>query len=290
MQGRGTVPNETISGGSIRLFYFFTIGIRMLFLAGPCLAESEDVVFKTAEGLAEIFSRYPEHELIFKSSYRKANRTGIDSFTGVGDRKALRWIAEAGKKIGRKTLTDIHTPQEAELAAEYVDMLQIPAFLARQTELITAAAETGLPVNIKKGQFMAAEDMNKAAAKAESAGTGEVLLTERGNFFGYHDLVVDFRNLLKMKETKYRVLYDATHSVQLPSIGDCSGGLRQYAKQLALAAVTCGIDGIFFETHPDPDVALCDASTQLPLSEAAEFVREVAGLCNYLEISKQNTE
>ncbi len=255
----------------------------MIFFAGPCLAESKEVVFETADKLVNIFKKYPNAEFVFKSSFRKANRSSVNSFTGVGDEIALGWLAEVKKKYGVKIITDIHTTDEAELAAQYVDIIQIPAFLARQTELIVAAAETGLPVNIKKGQFMAPDDMSKAAKKAESADCKQIYLTERGTFFGYHDLVVDFRSLLIMKELGYPVIYDATHSLQQPSIGECSGGLRQYAKQLAKAAVTCGIDGIFFETHPNPEKALCDASTQLPLADVEDFIASLIKLEKFIK-------
>ncbi len=253
----------------------------MIFIAGPCLAESREMLMQTAEELSVIFSAYPEHRFIFKASYRKANRTSADSFTGVGDETALSWIKEVGEKYEVETITDIHSVEDANLAAKYVSILQIPAFLARQTDLITAAAKTGLPMNIKKGQFMAAEDMGKAAKKAKVSGCNDIWLTERGTFFGYHDLVVDFRNILIMKQLGYPVIYDATHSVQQPSIGECSGGNREFARQLAMAAVACRVDGIFFETHPDPSKALCDKETQLPLSEARSFVCDIIELNNH---------
>lgn len=255
----------------------------MIFIAGPCLAESRDIVMQTAERLSSIFTEYPEHRFIFKASYRKANRTSADSFSGVGDETALSWIKEVGEKYKVETLTDIHSAEEAGLAARYVSILQIPAFLARQTDIIAAAAKTGRPVNIKKGQFMAAEDMAKAAKKAKDFGAKDIWLTERGTFFGYHDLVVDFRNILIMKQFGYPVIYDATHSVQQPSLGECSGGKREFARQLALAAVACRVDGIFFETHPNPAKALCDSETQLPLETVKEFVKDIIALNNHFE-------
>lgn len=255
----------------------------MIFIAGPCLAESRDIVMQTVETLSGIFTEYPEHRFIFKASYRKANRTSADSFSGVGDETALSWIKEVGEKYKVETLTDIHSAEEAGLAARYVSILQIPAFLARQTDIIAAAAKTGRPVNIKKGQFMAAEDMAKAAKKAKDFGAKDIWLTERGTFFGYHDLVVDFRNILIMKQFGYPVIYDATHSVQQPSLGECSGGKREFARQLALAAVACRVDGIFFETHPNPAKALCDSETQLPLETVKEFVKDIIALNNHFE-------
>jgi len=248
----------------------------MIFIAGPCLAETKEIVFETAEKLAELFRKYSEHQFYFKSSYKKANRSSLNSHTGVGDEIAINWIAEAGKKFGLNTLTDIHTPQDAEFAAQYVDVLQIPAFLSRQTDLLKAAAKTGKIVNIKKGQFLAPEDMKQAALKA--TGAEAIWLTERGTFFGYHDLVVDFRSLMVMRELNYPVIYDVTHSVQQPSIGECSGGLRQYAERLAYAAVAVGVDGLFFETHPNPNKALCDAATQMPLNEVPKFIENILSL------------
>ena len=255
----------------------------MIFIAGPCLAESREIVMQTAETLSNIFSEYPEHRFIFKASYRKANRTSADSFSGVGDETALSWIKEVGEIYKVETITDIHSAEEAGIAAQYVSVLQIPAFLARQTDIIAAAAKTGLPVNIKKGQFMVAEDMAKAAKKAKDFGAKDIWLTERGTFFGYHDLVVDFRNLLIMKSLGYPVIYDATHSVQQPSLSECSGGKREFARQLALAAVACRVDGIFFETHPNPAEALCDRETQLPLDTIEEFVKNIIALNNHFE-------
>ena len=172
-------------------------------------------------------------------------------------------------------MTDIHSAEEAPMAAEIADVLQIPAFLSRQTDIIVAAAQTGKTVNIKKGQFMAPDDMKKAASKVSESGNEKIWLTERGTFFGYHDLVVDMRSMLMMQEYGYPVIYDATHSMQQPSISEESGGLRQYMKPIAVAAVSMGIDGLFFETHPDPEAAKSDKLTQLPLDQAEEFLKKV---------------
>ncbi len=250
-------------------------------VAGPCLAESEKMVLLTAEKLA-IISAALDIDFYFKASYRKANRTSIASFEGVGDELALSWIARAGKEFCLRTLTDVHSAEEARLASQYVDVLQIPAFLARQTELLTAASATQKIVNIKKGQFMAPGDMKKAAAKVTSTGNNNVWLTERGTFFGYHDLTVDFRSIALMKKFGFPVIYDATHSVQQPSIGEQSGGRKEFIEILARAAVAVGADGIFFETHPNPLIAKSDAATQLPLKSAGSFIRKMLDLHNFL--------
>jgi 2-dehydro-3-deoxyphosphooctonate aldolase (KDO 8-P synthase) len=243
-------------------------------IAGPCVAESEEMIFKTAGTLARICAGC-DVDFYFKASYKKANRTSVHSFTGIGDEKALEIIARAGEKFSVKTLTDIHSPEEAALAAGYVDALQIPAFLCRQTDLLTAAGNTGKSVNIKKGQFMAPSDMTKAADKVRSSGNNDVWFTERGTFFGYHDLVVDFRSLPIMRNIGCPVIYDATHSVQQPSRGDVSGGRPEFIRPLARAAAAVGVDGVFFETHPDPANAKSDAASQLPLDQSEVFINEI---------------
>ena len=259
---------------------------KLKIIAGPCLAESKSVVDETACELANIMQGH-DVEFYYKASYRKANRSSSGSYEGIGDRKALELIRSAAEKYNFKSLTDIHLPEEAKLAAEYVDVLQIPAFLARQTSLITAAAETNKIVNIKKGQFMAPDDMNKAATKVVDTGNNQVWLTERGTFFGYHDLIVDMRSIPKMRTYGYPVIYDATHSVQQPSIGEQSGGLREYILPLAKAAIAAGADGIFFETHPDPANAKSDSATQLPLKEAKAFLDTIIGLFQYLNSEEE---
>lgn len=246
----------------------------MKIIAGPCLAESELVVMKCAESLAKTAQEL-NIDYYFKASYRKANRTSAGSFEGVGDKAALSWLAKVKSEFNIPVLTDIHSADEAIMAAEYVDVLQIPAFLARQTDIITAAANTEKIVNIKKGQFMAPDDMLKAAGKVVSCGNNNVWLTERGTFFGYHDLVVDYRALAEMKKYGFPVIYDATHSVQKPSIGSQSGGSPEYIPAMARAAAAMGVDGIFFETHPDPKNAKSDSATQLPLSKASDFIKMV---------------
>lgn len=256
------------------LSHMHTFTKRPIVIAGPCLVESRDVILRVAERLATVTRDLPI-DLYLKGSYRKANRTSAGSFQGIGDEQALRLLQEAGASIGRPTLTDIHAEPEAALAATFVDVLQIPAFLSRQTSLLEAAAATGCTINIKKAQFMAPDDMARAAEKCLHAGNSKVWLTERGTTFGYHDLVVDYRSLVIMRQTGYPVIFDATHSVQQPSIGMQSGGKREFIPALARAAAAAGVDGIFFETHPDPASAKSDAATQLPLAEAEGFLRMV---------------
>ncbi len=254
---------------------------KPIFIAGPCLAESESVINETASELSRIFDKL-EVDFYFKASYRKANRSSINSFSGIGDQNALELIASAANKFRLRTLTDIHLPEEADLAAKYVDVLQIPAFLARQTDLLTAAGKTQKTVNIKKGQFMAPEDMAKAIRKVESTGNKSIMVTERGTSFGYHDLVVDFRGITIMKESRYPVIYDATHSVQLPAIGEQSGGRPEFIEKLALASIAAGADGIFFETHPDPKIAMSDSATQLPLKDVEKFIHKLHKLFTFV--------
>ena len=245
-----------------------------LIIAGPCLVESKEMLFAVASELVNICSKH-DVEYIFKSSYKKANRTSAASFTGIGDELALSYLAEIKEKFKIRVLTDVHSIEEAKLAARYVDILQIPAFLCRQTELLQAAARTGLTVNIKKGQFLAPQDIGKAAQKIELEGTKDIWLTERGTFFGYHNLVVDFRSLVIMKEFGYPVIFDATHSVQLPSQSDVSSGQPQFILPLARAAAAVGIDGLFFETHPEPNKAKSDAASQLPLNQAETLIEQI---------------
>lgn len=251
----------------------------LFIIAGPCVVESAGVLDETAAELNRICKKNGL-KLFFKSSYKKANRTSLESFTGIGDRKALDMLASSGKKYGLDVLTDIHTAEEASRAAEYADVLQIPAFLCRQTELLLAAGATGKIINIKKGQFMAPEDMWHAAGKAKSGGAAGVWLTERGTAFGYHDLVVDFRSLMIMKKTACPIVFDATHSVQRPSAGEQSGGRPEFTPALARAAAAVGIDGLFLETHPDPKNAKSDAATQLPLIHAEELIESVLKIHN----------
>ncbi len=244
-------------------------------IAGPCVVEDEDMPIYVAKKLKEITTKLGI-PFIFKASYKKANRTSADSFMGIGDEIALKVLDRTRKEINIPVLTDYHTPQEAFLAAQYVDILQVPAFLARQTDLIKAGAQTGKPLNIKKGQFMSGEAMKHAVEKAKRAGATKVWLTERGTFFGYNDLVVDFRNIVIMRKFCDAVVYDCTHSVQQPSLPQgFSGGRREFVVPLARAALAIGVDALFMEVHPDPEMALSDAQSQLPLTQVESILSEL---------------
>ena len=234
-------------------------------IAGPCVVESEGLIFEVAEKVSSICKslRIP---YVFKSSYRKANRTSASSFTGLGDEEALQMIAKVGKQFSLPTMSDIHAHEEAAMAANYVDMLQIPAFLCRQTDLLIAAAETGKVVNIKKGQFVNGESMKFAAEKIRNAGNQQVILTERGNTFGYNDLVVDFRNIPVMQKHNVPVVMDCTHSLQQPNQSSgVTGGNPEMIGTIARAAIATGADGLFIETHPNPSVAKSDGANMLQL-------------------------
>lgn len=257
----------------------FTIGggNPLVLIAGPCVVENEKMILETAEAIKEI-TQSLGIPLIFKSSYKKANRTSANSFTGLETKEALSILAKVREEFDLPVITDIHTENEAYMAAEYVDALQIPAFLCRQTELLVAAAKTGKIINIKKGQFLAPEDMKYAAEKVFIAGNNNIMLTERGTTFGYHNLVVDMRSLVIMRELGYPVVMDATHSVQLPSKGGFSGGDSKFIKPLAKAATSIGIDALFLEVHPNPAEALSDAASQLPLKELLPLLKEIKEL------------
>lgn len=234
-------------------------------MAGPCCIEDEKTALHIAERVSAITERLGI-PYIFKGSYRKANRSRVDSFTGIGDREALRILAKVREEFGCPVVTDIHETQEAELAAEYVDILQIPAFLCRQTDLLIAAAKTGKIVNIKKGQFLGAKGMEHAARKISDCGNEQVILCERGNSFGYGDLVVDFTNITEMRQTGYPVVMDVTHSLQRPNQDSgITGGRPQLIETIAKAAVAVGADGLFFEVHPNPSEAKSDAANMLQL-------------------------
>ncbi|HYM19730.1 MAG TPA: 3-deoxy-8-phosphooctulonate synthase [Candidatus Kapabacteria bacterium] len=252
---------------------------RFAVLAGPCVVESRDVLARVAETLVELQSKLPV-AFVFKSSYRKANRTSASSFTGIGDEAALKLLAQIKKEFSLPIVTDIHLPEEAAFAAEVADILQIPAFLARQSDLLEAAAATGKFVNIKKGQFMSPDDMKFAREKVVSSGNKNVLLTERGTTFGYGDLIVDFRSLVIMRSFGSPVIFDATHSVQRPSQNGISGGAREFIAPLARAAVAVGIDGLFIETHPDPANAKSDAASQLPLDQLEGLLTSLLAIRN----------
>jgi 2-dehydro-3-deoxyphosphooctonate aldolase (KDO 8-P synthase) len=247
-------------------------------IAGPCVVESEEVVSEVAEKLSEICKRTQVPD-VFKSSYKKANRTSASSFTGIGDKAAMEIIKAAGKKFSVPTTTDIHSVQEARMAAEYVDILQIPAFLCRQTDLLFAAAKTAKIVNVKKGQFLSGESMKFAIEKIKNAGNEKVMLTERGNTFGYKDLVVDFRNIPEMKKHLVPVIMDCTHSLQQPNQpGGVTGGNPQMIETIAKAAVAAGVDGLFIETHPNPAVAKSDGANMLKLDLLERLIERLVRL------------
>lgn len=247
-------------------------------LSGPCVIESRELCLEIAGVLKEIcVSRGVNY--VFKASFDKANRSSADSFRGVGMEEGLSILAEVKKTYGVPVVTDVHESAQAARVAEVVDLLQIPAFLCRQTDLLTACAATGRPVNVKKGQFLAPEDMAGVLGKMRRAGGGGILLTERGTSFGYHNLVVDMRSFPVMRSFGVPVVFDATHSVQLPGgLGKCSGGQRQFVAPLARAAAAAGIDAIFMEVHPDPDKALSDGANSLNYHDAERVIDEVLAI------------
>lgn len=243
-------------------------------IAGPCVVESEENVFEIACTVKEITNKL-EIPYIFKASYRKANRSRIDSFTGIGDEKALEIIKKVGTQLQLPTLTDVHTVEECALAANYVDVLQIPAFLCRQTDLLIAAAKTGKVVNIKKGQFLAAESMQFAVNKVKDSGNNKVWLTERGTTFGYQDLVIDYRGIPVMRQFAPTIL-DITHSLQQPNQSSgVTGGKPELIETVAKAGIAVGVDGIFIETHPNPAKALSDGANMLQLNKLEELLTKL---------------
>lgn len=247
----------------------------MKFIAGPCVIESAELLDEVAARLVAINRRLGT-DILFKASFDKANRTSIRSFRGPGLERGLAMLASVKERWGLSLLTDIHEPWQAEAVGQVVDVLQIPAFLCRQTDLLTAAARTGKTVNIKKGQFLAGEDMRYPYEKAMEAGAREVWLTERGNSFGYHNLVVDFRNIPDMKQFAPTVIMDCTHSVQRPGAdGGKTGGNREFVPAMAYAAKAFGADGFFFEVHPDPDKALSDGPNMLPLAALEGVIEQL---------------
>lgn len=251
---------------------------RPFLIAGPCVLESLDLAMTVALELRDI-SADLGLPLVFKSSYDKANRSAGASFRGPGLDKGLDWLAQIKSRTGLPVITDIHEPRQAVVVAEVADVLQIPAFLCRQTDLLLAAARTGRTINIKKGQFMAPWDMRGPVDKLRAEGFSDIWLTERGSTFGYNNLVVDFRSLAIMRELGCPVIFDATHSVQLPGgLGTASGGQRQFVPHLARAAAACGCQGIFMEIHPDPDQALCDGPNSWPLHKARALLSELTAI------------
>jgi len=250
----------------------------MLIIAGPCVIESEDVVFRVAEELSRLSLEFPEFDFYFKSSFDKANRSSVRSFRGPGLEEGLKVLEKVKKEFGLKTTTDVHETWQVEPTSQVVDMLQVPAFLSRQTDLVLACAKSGKPVNVKKGQFMAPWDAKNVVEKLKVGGAVDYYITERGVSFGYNNLVVDFRSLVIMSQFT-KVIFDATHSVQLPGGGgDRSAGQREFVLPLIRAAVAVGCDGIFMEVHPDPDQALSDGPNMLPLMDlrrALETIKTV---------------
>ncbi|MBS3769969.1 MAG: 3-deoxy-8-phosphooctulonate synthase [Bacteroidales bacterium] len=247
-------------------------------LAGPCVIEDEETPFRIAEYITDITDKL-QIPYVFKASYRKANRSKLDSFTGIGDEKALKILGRIREHYGVPVVTDIHKPDEAEKAAKYADILQIPAFLCRQTELLVAAAETGLTINIKKGQFLSPYAMKFAAQKVIDSGNSRVLLTERGTSFGYSDLIVDMRSIPIMQKTNLPVVLDITHSLQQPNQSTgVSGGQPEMIETIAKAGIAAGVDGIFMETHPEPDEAKSDGANMLQLDKLEALLNKLLAI------------
>ena len=251
---------------------------NFLLIAGPCVVENVEIVNETAARLLELSDKY-SIPFVFKASYRKANRSKADSFTGIGDIKALDILFKIKNRYSVPIITDIHNPEEAAIAAQYVDVLQIPAFLCRQSDLLLAAAKTGKWVNIKKGQFLSGESMSFAVDKVREAGNENIMLTDRGNTFGYHDLVVDFRNIPEMQKNGVPVIMDITHSLQQPNqTTGVTGGKPELIETIGKAAIATGADGIFIETHPNPAVAKSDGANMLRLSEMENLLKKLIAL------------
>lgn len=260
---------------------------NFLLISGPCVVETRSIAFRTCETLKEITDKL-KIPFIYKSSYIKANRTSSDSFRTIGIEKSLQILSDIKKEFGVPILTDIHSEIEVEIAAEVADVLQIPAFLSRQTELLEAAGESGKIVNIKKGQFLAPEDMKYQAEKVAATGNRKIFLTERGSTFGYYNLVVDMRGLVIMRRFGYPVIFDATHSIQMPSKDKgVSGGTPEFIPSLARAAAAVGVDGFFIETHPEPKKALSDASSMIKLDKMEGLLKQLKEISliskNFLE-------
>ena len=251
---------------------------RFFLMAGPCVIEDETSPIFIAETLKNICQKL-DIPLIFKGSYRKANRSRLDSFTGIGDEKALKVLQKIGKDLELPVVTDIHSAEEAKMAAEYVDILQIPAFLCRQTDLLVAAAKTGKTVNIKKGQFLSGEAMGFAVEKVRQSGNDKVMLTERGSMFGYQDLVVDYRNIAVMQNFEVPVILDVTHSLQQPNQSSgVTGGQPEMIGLIAKAGIAVGADGIFMEVHPEPKKAKSDGANMLRLDLAENLLKQLVSI------------
>lgn len=253
-------------------------GKGYLLIAGPCVVEERDLVMRTAETITRLADAY-RIPFVFKASYRKANRSRLDSFSGIGDERALNILKEAGSTFGIPVITDVHTPAEAEMAAAYVDVLQVPAFLSRQTDLLVACAGTGKTVSVKKGQFLSPASMKFAVEKITESGNRRVMITERGTTFGYGDLVVDFRGIPEMQTFGVPVILDVTHSLQQPNqASGVTGGTPGLIEYMARAGIAVGADGIFLETHPDPSIAKSDGANMLPLERLDGLLQKLARL------------
>ena len=255
-----------------------TDGSPLLLLAGPCVVEGRDMAMNIAETIVSLSDRY-QIPFVFKASYRKANRSRIDSFTGIGDEEALKILDEIRNTFGIPVITDVHSPEEAFIAAEYVDVLQIPAFLCRQTDLLVACAKTGKSVSVKKGQFLSPESMQFVIDKVTGSGNPKVMITERGTTFGYQDLVVDFRGIPVMQQMGVPVILDVTHSLQQPNqLTGVTGGIPNLIEHMARTGVAAGVDGIFLETHPRPSEALSDGANMLPLERLEALLQQLIQL------------
>lgn len=249
-----------------------------ILIAGPCVVESREMTFQIAEILCSLSEKY-RIPFVFKASYRKANRSRLDSFTGIGDENALQYLKEVSEQFSVPVITDVHSEEEARLAAQYVDVLQIPAFLCRQTDLLVACAKTGKTVSIKKGQFLSPGAMKFAVDKVVESGNSKVLITERGTTFGYQDLVVDFRGIPEMQTFGVPVIFDATHSLQQPNQSSgVTGGTPDLIETMARAAIAAGVDGLFLETHPDPSQAKSDGANMLKLDRLDELLKKLSRL------------
>ncbi|MBO6257008.1 3-deoxy-8-phosphooctulonate synthase [bacterium] len=260
----------------IKLRDFEIGGDKLTILAGPCAIESQKILNETAQGLKEI-TKELDINFVFKSSFDKANRSSLTSYRGPGMEKGLKMLQEVKEKYDLPIVTDIHEPSQAKKVSEVADIIQIPAFLCRQTDLLVAAGKTNKIINIKKGQFLAPEQMKSLIKKVEDSGNKNIMITDRGTTFGYNNLVVDFRGIPIMKEFGYPVVFDATHSVQLPGAnGTSSGGDRRFVPTLAKSAMAAGADVLFFEIHPEPDKALCDGANMVALKDA----KELFDICN----------
>lgn len=257
---------------------------NFILIVGPCVIENEIFTMNLAKKIKHILSKFNNFNIFFKASFDKANRTSINSYRGVGVENGKRILLRIKNELGLKTITDIHESYQAEIIKDAVDIIQIPAFLARQTDLLIAAAKTGKIVNVKKGQFMAPWDMKNVVKKLEESGNHNIILTERGSSFGYNNLVVDMTSIKEMKKFGYPVIFDATHSVQKPGgLGDKTGGNRDNIESLAYAAIAAGADGIFIEVHPDPEKALSDGPNSLRLDRLSVFLENLIKMKNVYE-------